>query len=399
MARIMPVALAIALTLTLPAAAEPPDSPPWIGDRAPPISVEHVSDPSGRLAGPEAVSPESIRGKVVVLEFSTTWCAGCILAVPHMNALAGEFASDKDVVFLTVTNESEAAAAAFRERHGLKTALARDEDGSSFEAYWVNGIPGAAVIGPDGRIAALLHPHHITAQVIADIKAGRLIDKADWPRERIRRNWDVRWLQPKAGEAPAVGVRITKTDKAGGQTRTNPKTGEIRVSGLPARTLLAAAMGVPVRNVEFRDVSPEGYYDMVAVPPDGSLATLRELARQAIEQELAVSIEWTRLTSPGYRLRRLPDAAPLPAAESGGGSARHGSIDLSKTTMPRLATMLGTFLGKPVGDDTGLAGEHRVRITWDFQGGPDALAAAMREAGFELVPGDVEEDGLVVKPR
>ena len=397
MARTLWTALALALP-QVGQAAEPPAAPPWIGDQAPPLSIEHVADPTGRLpAGP--IGPDTLRGKVVVLEFSTSWCAGCLLAVPHMNALAQEFAGDNSIVFLTVTNESEAAATSFREKGGIQTPFARDEDGSTFEDYWVNGIPGAAVIGADGRIAALLHPQHITAQVIADVKAGRRIEAADWPRERIRRNWDVRWMEGKAGAPPAIGVRITRTEKAGGVSRTDPKTGEVRASGLPPRALLASSLGVPARSIEFQGPEPAGYYDMVAVPPDGKLATVRELARAAIEAELGVSIERTRATSPGFRLRRLPGAPALPAPESRPGSSRPGSIDLPKATMPGLATMLGTFLNKPVADDTGLSGEHAVRISWDLQGGGDALTAALRSTGFELTRGDVEEDRLIVKPR
>jgi len=47
---------------------------------------------------------ESLRGKVVIVEFWATWCSPCISAIPHLNGLAKEF-RNQNVVFLAITDD------------------------------------------------------------------------------------------------------------------------------------------------------------------------------------------------------------------------------------------------------------------------------------------------------
>src|SRR5690606_41740506 len=44
------------------------------------------------------------RGKVIILDYWATWCAGCILSMPKMHELGQAYPND--VVLLPVTHES-----------------------------------------------------------------------------------------------------------------------------------------------------------------------------------------------------------------------------------------------------------------------------------------------------
>src|SRR5262249_7924094 len=138
---------------------------------------------------------------------------------------------------------------------------------------------------------------------------------------------------------------------------------------------------------------------LVAVSPDKSLATVRELAVAAIENGLRVSITRERRKESALLLKRLPNAPALPAGEAKPGSARAGAFDLPKITMPQLADMLGSCTGRRIRDATGLSGDFGVQLSWDLSGGSKALDDGLRAAGFELAPGDVEIEHLIVKPR
>lgn len=56
------------------------------------------------LQAPEGIKIDSnsLKGKVVVLEFWATWCAPCIVAMPHLNELADKF-KDRPVRFISIT--------------------------------------------------------------------------------------------------------------------------------------------------------------------------------------------------------------------------------------------------------------------------------------------------------
>lgn len=138
---------------------------PAVGDSAPALEFDLVLGAGGV---PTELDQE---GKVVVVEFSTSWCAGCRAAVPHWNELAEELEGE-DIVLVTVTNEDEAAAARFLADLSLKTPLAIDLDGSCFESFGVGGVPDAIVIDPEGRIAGFTHPRALTAKDLRRVAAG-----------------------------------------------------------------------------------------------------------------------------------------------------------------------------------------------------------------------------------
>lgn len=48
---------------------------------------------------------DNAKGKVIVLNFWATWCPPCIAEMPSLEALYQDYKSNKDVVFLFVSNE------------------------------------------------------------------------------------------------------------------------------------------------------------------------------------------------------------------------------------------------------------------------------------------------------
>jgi beta-lactamase regulating signal transducer with metallopeptidase domain len=66
---------------------------------------------------------------------------------------------------------------------------------------------------------------------------------------------------------------------------------------------------------------------------------------------------------------------------------RAGEISADAITLPRLATLLASALGRDIEDRTGLAGDFRIRLTWtpevfDFS----LLTAVQQQLGLRLVP-------------
>jgi thiol-disulfide isomerase/thioredoxin len=124
-----------------------------LGSAAPPIEIEYLlQSPEGSKA-----TLESLRGKVIVIDFWATWCMPCIRTMPHLNDLAKEF-KDEPVQFIAVTKEPPSKIESFLTKHEIAAWVGIDANGSMFRDYRITGIPNTYIIDREGKIAARLHP-------------------------------------------------------------------------------------------------------------------------------------------------------------------------------------------------------------------------------------------------
>jgi thiol-disulfide isomerase/thioredoxin len=139
------------------------------GDKAPPLGFESV------INGPQAkdVNLQTLRGKVVILDFWGSWCAPCVADIPRLNDLASKY-HDKPVQFIAVGHENARKVAYFLKKHPIDAWVALDTDVSVFKAYTAFGIPHAVVVDQQGVVAAVLSPGDLTEKVIDDVLAGRV---------------------------------------------------------------------------------------------------------------------------------------------------------------------------------------------------------------------------------
>jgi thiol-disulfide isomerase/thioredoxin len=117
---------------------------PLIGSEAPDLSLP--------LLDGETLSLQSLRGKVVVLDFWATWCSPCIRALPDLMAATGEFSAD-DVILVAVNQEEDVATIkTFLSNRGWALTVGLD-NGALARRLQVQSLPQTVVIGPDGKIA------------------------------------------------------------------------------------------------------------------------------------------------------------------------------------------------------------------------------------------------------
>jgi thiol-disulfide isomerase/thioredoxin len=113
-----------------------------------------------------------LEGKAVVLEFWATWCDPCVESIPHMNQLAERF-SGKPVVFISVTDESEADVRAFLKDHRMDSWIAPEAGAGLFKAFRVYGRPHTVLINRDGKVAAFTYPAKVTEETVMALLAGK----------------------------------------------------------------------------------------------------------------------------------------------------------------------------------------------------------------------------------
>jgi peroxiredoxin len=118
---------------------------PTLGMAAPDFSLK-------TLRTDETVTLESLRGKVVVLDFWATWCGPCVAGLPTMQKVTDAF-KDRGVVFYGIDlREPADRVQSFVDKKKWTFSVLLDEKGDVAKQYKVNGIPHSIVIGKDGKI-------------------------------------------------------------------------------------------------------------------------------------------------------------------------------------------------------------------------------------------------------
>ena len=116
---------------------------------------EHPKEPAPRFnavtTSGEKFSSSSIKGKVVLLEFWTTWCHFCVEEQPLVEKLEHEFA-DKGLIVLAINvGESKKTVKKYLELHPRSTKIVLTEDTNLAAMYQANVYPIYVVIDRDGN--------------------------------------------------------------------------------------------------------------------------------------------------------------------------------------------------------------------------------------------------------
>jgi thiol-disulfide isomerase/thioredoxin len=135
----MSLALAVALALALPSLA----------------AAAAAKGPAPRFDLPArtgTVSLDSLRGRVVLLDFWASWCEPCKRSFPWMSGLHEQYGAKGLTIVAINLDKARDAADAFLTEHPVKFLIAFDPTGKTAEAYHVPAMPTSFLIGPTGTI-------------------------------------------------------------------------------------------------------------------------------------------------------------------------------------------------------------------------------------------------------
>ncbi|MBN2012627.1 TlpA family protein disulfide reductase [candidate division KSB1 bacterium] len=115
-----------------------------VGNKAPSFSVTTTNG--------HTVALDSLRGKVVLLNFFATWCAPCNAEMPHLEAVWQRF-KDKNFSVLALGREHTTQEVnIFKKQKGISFAMAPDQLRAVYRHYASKYIPRSYVIDKNGTI-------------------------------------------------------------------------------------------------------------------------------------------------------------------------------------------------------------------------------------------------------
>lgn len=134
------VALACLMVLASPFYAQSAG----IGEAAPAFRLKDMKG--------NTVTLESLKGKVVFLDFWATWCGPCKEEFPELDALYKKYGKDGFEVIGISVDKSESNVAEFLKKRPVSFTILTNTKGDVAESYGLPGMPTGLIIGKDGVI-------------------------------------------------------------------------------------------------------------------------------------------------------------------------------------------------------------------------------------------------------
>ncbi|MDL1956337.1 MAG: TlpA family protein disulfide reductase [Candidatus Desulfofervidus auxilii] len=100
----------------------------------------------------DKISLSDFRGKIVILEFFTTWCKSCRLIVPDLNQLYNRY-RDKNVIFLGISlDENVDRIYDFAKKLNIAYPILIGNEDIVLKYGGISVLPHLVIVDPKGRI-------------------------------------------------------------------------------------------------------------------------------------------------------------------------------------------------------------------------------------------------------
>jgi uncharacterized protein (TIGR03435 family) len=360
------------------------------GSSAPDLALEKIlQSPAGARA-----DWESLRGKVVVLEFWATWCAPCLAVQPHLNDLVDTF-QGKPVQFISITNEDEARVASFLKRRTLKGWVGLDLDRSAQKAYGAFAIPKTVVVDPRGNIAVVTHASKLSPEMIDQILAGTFSVATDKPAEP-----PVKSSEAKPAEAASAYMNISlKPSKESALVMMMSGFDRLEATGADLKALLSSLLGVSPAKI-FLPAELEGKrYDIAATFPKDKQGHHRPLLVNALEIALGFKVKREVRAVDAFILtapKELTGSLQPSTATSFHVSSARGILAGAGADFGAVVRNLENVLNAPVIDETNLRGKFDWDLVFDDKNPASIIDAVRKDFGLTMTPGTRQVEVVVV---
>ncbi|MGA9672013.1 MAG: redoxin domain-containing protein [Terracidiphilus sp.] len=400
------LAIVLSLACTLPADA----ATPTVGQPAPALTF---TDLLHAPAGTKTDWP-SLHGKVVVLEFWATWCAGCIEELPHLNALVQSLAPN-NIQFIAVDDEDPAVVTKFLTKTPINGWLGIDTTKKIIDAYDANVRPRTYVIDTNGHIAAVLNPHQLEKDQLLALASGKPVtfpvDQMPDIRQEALKQAKAASDAAAAGNAgpkPLFDISIRPGDPAGRtaiahRSGKNDDSYSIDYLNAPLQMLMQQAGGVPASRLVIHGAK-DAKYSLHVSAPGGDIQDLAPAIQLAIITATGMKLTHVTAEEDAWILQPTSKAASLlPPATSDQGSMcfynpQAGKLVMMQSSLDSLADTLEPVLGALIVNETGLKGDFDANFSVPKGDIDGARAALETNLGLTLVKARRSIDRVVLDP-
>ena len=151
--------------------------PLQIGDTIPEalwhLPLQVVNHPDGK----GSITLNDYKGKLIILDFWTTWCSHCINGMPRMLSFQEKFR--EDIVVLPVTYQPTEMIQRFIRKNALIGSLPGFRtvaNGAAINALFPSvGYPNLGIIDREGRVVANVRPAYLDENTIANLVNGKAV--------------------------------------------------------------------------------------------------------------------------------------------------------------------------------------------------------------------------------
>ncbi|MES2108494.1 MAG: TIGR03435 family protein [Bacteroidota bacterium] len=375
-----------------------------IGQKIPAIKLQTILN-----APAKTVELESLKGKVIWLEFWATYCGPCITAMTHVEQLQKQYKGKLQVITITVEKEK-------RINQFLKTLpfalwFAVDTADAMRNYFPYSTIPHSVLIDATGKVVAITAPENITSKTIAAVIAGKPVDlplkQDDMTEDPIKAYFSAAdtvtsrvLIQPEIKGARSMGKTYPMD--------TAFKNRRLTMMNLPLESIYRMAYqdlpyGRTIDLTPKEDIKQnKTKYCVDIIVPKGQEAELYQTLVKDLQQRFDLKVAIEKRKKDVYVLK-IANAAKIklltPSAKIGDNiSGSSGAFSGEGVKLEKIADYLEGFglVNMPVVDETG--DSARYDITFNYQ--PEkkgALTEALTSLGLKLEKGQREIDMLVFR--
>ena len=118
-----------------------------------------VGDPLPDLAACKLAGklPDSLAGKVVLLDFWASWCDSCAESFPVMDGLQKKYGPAGLVIIAVDVDDTKSDLADFLKKHPVSFVTVQDAQQFLGDKANVSALPTSFLVGRDGKVAFIHH--------------------------------------------------------------------------------------------------------------------------------------------------------------------------------------------------------------------------------------------------
>lgn len=385
------IVLAVWCSVSLPAVAQLS-----VGSPAPPIGLETLL----QAPGGSSATLESLKGKVIVLDFWATWCMPCIRSMPHLNQLVAEL-KDEPVQFIAVTNERAAKIESFLKQREISAWVGIDSNRSMFRDYRIRGIPRTFVIDTEGNIAGTMHPQNLNAQMLRNLVAGKPLQMRSAVgshRGAVMSNRP----RPANARLPLVMLDIRHSAQTG-RPSFGMRPGQVVMLGAPLQAIFARAYDVPKTDVMGQSEKLAERYDVMIRAPQDSGREM-ELLQMGLTTALGMQATVEARERDVYLLEAVtselgPRLKPTVITQTGKSMGSTGDRhQFANVSLDELAEWLSEQADRPVVNVTQLTGRYDAEIVLASSDLKALQTELETNLGLRMRPDKYTSDVLIIAP-